>query len=145
MKNFRKMSKKDISKVTTLAMELWPDNIENELYDEFLDEYSSENSEIFVFDEDGLRAFCHCALRFDYVEGCTNTPTGYLEGIYVENNYRNKGIANQLIELSIEWSREKGCMEFASDVELNNVSSQEFHEAIGFSETNRLVTYIKKI
>ncbi len=43
------------------------------------------------------------------------------------------------------WAKEQGCKEFASDVELSNIVSQEVHEKMGFKEVNRVVCYIKEI
>ena len=60
------------------------------------------------------------SLRHDYVEGCITSPVGYLEGICVKEEYRNKGIASILCKECEKWAKEKGCVEFASDCEINN-------------------------
>ena len=35
--------------------------------------------------------FAQCQLRNDYVEGSSSSPVGYLEGIFVEKEFRHKG------------------------------------------------------
>lgn len=57
----------------------------------------------------------HCCPRHDYVEGCESSPVGYLEGIFVQENYRMKGTASSLCKECGEWAKDKGCSEFASD------------------------------
>lgn len=49
---------------------------------------------------------------------------GYLEGVYVKENYRKKGYARELVEDCEKWPREKNCKEFASDCLLENTDSQ---------------------
>ena len=69
----------------------------------------------------------------------------YLEGIAVREGYRHRGIAGILEEECENWAREKGCTEFASDCELSNTTSYDFHLAIGFQEANRIICFKKKI
>ena len=45
----------------------------------------------------------------------------------------------------INWAKNQGCTEFASDCELSNTESQAFHQAVGFEEANRIVAYVRKI
>ena len=86
-----------------------------------------------------------CLLRHDYVEGCETSPVGYLEGIVVDEAYRNKGIATELCKECEEWAKMAGCSEFASDCEIDNASSLQFHLNIGFSEENRIICFRKEL
>lgn len=97
---------------------------------------------------DGRRqsvGFAQCGLRHDYVEGTTGSPVGYLEGIFVEEPYRKQGCAKQLLDCCEQWAKEKSCTEFASDCELDNEISRQFHLGAGFREANRIVCFVKKI
>ena len=58
---------------------------------------------------------------------------------------RGEGIARKLLAACEDWASEKGCTEFASDCELTNIVSQNFHRAVGFEEANRLVAYVRKL
>ena len=89
--------------------------------------------------------FAQCQLRYDYVEGTECSPVGYLEGIYVEENCRRKGLARALLAACENWARERGCREFASDCELTNTQSLRFHLSLGFEEANRIICFTKKL
>ena len=54
-----------------------------------------------------------CALRRDYVEGTHTSPVGYLEGVFVQEEYRGRGVATALLRACEAWAGEKGCAEFA--------------------------------
>ena len=90
-------------------------------------------------------AFAQCQLRRDYVEGTDSSPVGYLEGIFVSEEYRRKGYAAELLAECEKWAKAKGCTEFASDCELDNLDSLEFHRALGFEETNRVICFKKEL
>lgn len=64
-----------------------------------------ENSTCFIkiIDEKAL-AFANVALRHDYDEVTETSPLGYLEGIYVKENYRKKGYARELVEDCEKWA-----------------------------------------
>jgi aminoglycoside 6'-N-acetyltransferase I len=99
---------------------------------------------VFLYTEESRPVgFAQCQLRSDYVEGTKLSPVGYLEGIYVEPEYRRRGIARALLRRCEQWAQEKGCAEFASDCELDNRESITFHMHAGFSEANRIVCFAK--
>ncbi len=89
--------------------------------------------------------FAHCSLRHDYVEGTDSSPVGYLEGIFVLEEYRRCGIAKALLAACEAWAKNLGCLEFASDCELTNQTSLFFHEKLGFAEANRIVCFCKTL
>ena len=88
-------------------------------------------------------AFAEATLRKDYVNGCSTAPVGFLEGLYVEPAYRGHGLARLLSKALEEWAIGLGCNEFASDVLLHNEAGQRAHEALGYTETERVVFYAK--
>ncbi len=101
---------------------------------------------VFLAEQDGNAVgFAQCQLRHDYVEGTDSSPVGYLEGIYVDAPYRDRGIARSLLSACEDWARGMGCMEFASDCELQNTDSFRFHLAAGFTEANRIICFTKKL
>ena len=79
------------------------------------------------------------------MEGTDSSPVGYLEGIYVAEEYRKHGIARELLAACERWAKEKGCTEFASDCELDNTQSLQFHLNVGFEEANRIICFTKKL
>ena len=98
-----------------------------------------------AFQDDVPIGFAQCQLRHDYVEGTDSTPVGYLEGIYVQEPFRRHGIARLLLRECESWARQQGCTEFASDCELDNHSSLEFHLRSGFTEANRIICFTKRL
>ena len=70
---------------------------------------------------------------------------GYLEGIWVSEECRGRGVARALLCACEEWARACGCTEFASDCELDNAQSLHFHLHTGFEEANRIICFTKKL
>lgn len=129
-----------------MGLELWPDNNEADLREIFLSILHSKKEKAFICRTgDTYTGFINVSIRSDYVEGSSSSPVGYVEGIYVKPPYRNKGIARKLIRQGEEWSRSKSCSQMASDTELNNTASFDFHNRIGFKEANRIICLIKDI
>ena len=133
----------ELQAVAHLAAKLWEHPAE-ELQEEFAALLSDPDAALFAAKRDeAVVGFAQCQLRHDYVEGTSSSPVGYLEGIWVEEAHRNRGIAAALLRACEEWARAQGCTEFASDCELTNTDSIRFHEAMGFEEANRIVCFRK--
>lgn len=59
------------------------------------------------------------------------TENAYVNAVYVRPEYRRRGIASALMQLIVEWSRERGC----SSVRLRASDDGRFlYEALGFRE-----------
>ena len=138
-------SSKDISDLACLSVQLWQENELTEMAVEFMELLSDENAALFLAVEEKPVGFAQCQLRRDYVEGTQSSPVGYLEGIYIDEAYRNRGYARALLAACENWAREKGCSEFASDCELGNEKSLAFHLELGFEESNRIICFSKKL
>ncbi|MDH7639278.1 aminoglycoside 6'-N-acetyltransferase [Sphingomonas oryzagri] len=89
--------------------------------------------------------FAEASLRFDYVNGCATSPVGFLEGLYVREAARRRGIARGLVVAVEQWARGCGCTELASDALLENAVSQKVHRGVGFAETERVVFFRKSL
>lgn len=44
-----------------------------------------------------------------------------------------------------KWAKEHCCTEFASDCEVDNLASEQFHKAIGFKEVSRNIHFVKPL
>lgn len=142
----RKAEVIDYKQVTELALLLWPHHEIGELEEEFKDILGSEEALILLaYDKTEAIAFAQCQLRHDYVEGTESSPVGYLEGIFVKEEYRGKGYTKEILREGENWAKERGCNEFASDCELDNGDSLRFHLGVGFQEVNRIICFTKKI
>lgn len=141
-----KAKKEDALTVAGLAIQMWEDNVLEELAAELAEIIGSSEAVVFLGTVDGNAiGFAQCQLRHDYVEGTETSPVGYLEGIFVEEAYRNKGYAKELLKQCEVWAKNMGCTEFASDCELDNIGSLAFHLKMGFEEANRVICFSKKL
>ena len=138
----------EIDEWSALRVELWADGT--------LEEHRAEATialddptRLVAFlarDADGRAVgFAEASVRSDYVNGCSTSPVGFLEGLYVREDARRRGIARGLMLAVEQWARDRGCIELASDALLVNAPSQNVHRAIGFSETERVVFFRKSL
>lgn len=143
----QKIKKEDFDAWLKMGLLLWPKHSTDELKKEFQDILKSKIEETFICKEDkcNYAGFINISLRYEYVPGAKSSPVGYVEGIFVKEQYRKKGIAKKLIDAGEEWAKSKHCKEMGSDVELHNKLSQVFHKKLGFKEDDILVHFIKKI
>lgn len=136
----------DAGAAAGLAIQMWEAHSIEELTGELCNCISGSDSVIFLARAEGEAVgFAQCSLRHDYVEGTESSPVGYLEGIFVKEEYRRRGLAGNLLAVCQEWAAERGCTEFASDCELTNEDSLKFHLSMGFGEANRIICFTKKI
>ena len=111
----RKATQEDALTLAELAIKMWSDNTISELQSEFLNLICSDNAVCFIkyVGNKGV-GFAQCQLRNDYVEGTDTSPVGYLEGIFVKEDYRNKGYARELLAECEAWAKERGRHGFVS-------------------------------
>lgn len=142
----RKATAKDSRILAEMAVRMWDDNTVDALEAEFADLVRRDDAAAFIrYADDQPAGFAQCGLRRDYVEGTESTPVGYLEGIFVKAEYRNRGFARELLAACEKWAGNLGCTEFASDCGLDNTLSLQFHMAAGFTEANRIICFRKDI
>lgn len=142
----KKAIAEDAGTVAGLAIQMWKSHTVEELKAEFSDYIDKDSCAVFLAISDGRSVgFSQCGLRHDYVEGTDTSPVGYLEGIFVEEKYRKKGMAKEMLKACQRWAKEQGCTEFASDCELANEDSLKFHLRMGFEEANRIICFAKKL
>ena len=92
-----------------------------------------------------LAGFVEVDLR-SHADGCDHSqPVGYVEGWYVVEGQRHRGIGQQLLAAGEEWARGQGCREMASDTWIDNELSQTVHEALGYEVVDRCVHYRKAL
>ncbi|MBQ8830106.1 MAG: GNAT family N-acetyltransferase [Oscillospiraceae bacterium] len=136
----------DCNTLAELAIQMWDNSTTEELTEDFSKIISSDTSVCYIKYIDTVPVgFAQCGLRNDYVEGTDSSPVGYLEGIFVKEEHRNKGYAKELLAACEKWAKTMGCTEFASDCELSNINSLNFHISMGFCEANRIICLTKHI
>jgi aminoglycoside 6'-N-acetyltransferase I len=92
-----------------------------------------------------LVGFLEVDLR-SHADGCNpSQPVGYLEGWYVAEGHRQRGVGRKLLAQAEDWARSHRCVEMASDAIIDNELSQRAHEALGYEVVDRCVHYRKKL
>ena len=127
---------------------LWPDYPHEEELEQFFKDLSSKKPSWTVFvaqKADGnLCGFIEVGQR-NYAEGCETSPVAYIEGWYVDPDMQRRGVGRDLVEATEKWAKENGFTEIASDTWLDNDVSINAHKALGYTETERLVCFAKKL
>ncbi|OED32357.1 GNAT family N-acetyltransferase [Planococcus maritimus] len=136
----------EAAEAAKLALLLWPDHTLEEFVREMRQLILQDDSNVFLaYQNNEAIGFAQCQLRYDYVEGTSSSPVGYLEGLFVKKEFRKQGFAKKLVDDCEKWSKEKGCREFASDCELENEQSLAMHLKLGFIEANRIICFKKDL
>jgi len=92
-----------------------------------------------------LVGFLEAGLR-SHAEGCNPAqPVGYVEGWYVAEACRGRGIGKRLLHMAEEWARQQGCTEMASDAVIENELSQNVHQRLGFQAVECSVHFRKAL
>lgn len=110
----------DVYNVARLAAKMWNKDYEL-LKEKFHSIVQTDNNKVFTaYYQNEMIAFAHCSIRKNNVEGSGEFSFGYIETIYVEEEYRNNGIANHLISYCENWAKSKGCKQIENDCTINN-------------------------
>jgi aminoglycoside 6'-N-acetyltransferase I len=128
---------------------LWPDSSAEEHLRELESGLPAVNfvAASFVGDDEreSLIGFVEAGLR-SHADGCDpRHPVGYVEGWFVREEFRNRGVGRELIRAAEDWARAQGCVEMASDALIDNHVSQQAHGALGFEVVDRCVHYRKRL
>jgi len=127
------------------------ENCGEDEYDEILNASKEvltnpEKAMFIAFDGDNAVGFSHVYMRREWCwTENENGSFGYLDTVYVRSKYRKSGIAHALVAMCEDWARNKGCVEFASDCDLDNEGSRAFHAKLGFKETHRIIHFSKEL
>ena len=152
----RRAKESDRSELVAMRMLLWPDSSPEEQFEELdrtlstgmsgtlpgvvlVAEISNEsaNGELIGFLEAGLRS---------HADGCdTAQPVGFVEGWFVREEHRNRGVGRRMMDVFAGWAREQGCIELASDALISEEGSFRAHSALGFEVVDRCVHFRKAL
>lgn len=106
--DYRAAIQNDIQIVAALAQKLWPGHSISELKEEFAFLLAGQEAVlVLALDGGSPIGFAQCQLRHDYVEGTSGGPVAYLEGVFVERDYRGHGVARGLLSRCEAWEKRK--------------------------------------
>lgn len=80
-----------------------------------------------------------------YSDGAVSSPVGYIEGWYVCEAHRKLGVGRALVACFEAWCREHGLSEVGSDTWIDNETSILAHNKLGYTVSERLVHFLKKL
>lgn len=143
----RALVEADLNEWFRLRQLLWDRTPEDDHKSEMLDIIQHPDTQmVFVAEsaDGGLVGFLEVSIR-PFVEDCVTDNVGYLEGWFVEEDYRRKGIGAALVKNAEDWARTRDCREMASDAEIGNEMSINAHTSLGYEETSRLVHLRKEL
>jgi len=145
----RSIEARDAAAWGTMRARLWPHADAGELLREtavFVAAGDPFIDAAFIAEDEAAKplGFVELSIR-DFANGCDSMPIPFVEGWYVEPDARRQGLGRALMRAAETWAAEAGYAELASDTEVANVASQGAHAALGFEETERLVTFRKSL
>ncbi|MCA0232970.1 MAG: GNAT family N-acetyltransferase [Bacteroidetes bacterium] len=132
--------------VAQLATQLWPDTELVEMQTHYSDLLKQNQGTCFLLRTSSqFIGFIELSIRNDYVEGAEELPVAYIEGLYIDSDYRQKGLGQMLVTRAEQWAVQHGFKQLCSDVEMENQLSILFHEKAGFTEVARIVCFVKNL
>lgn len=143
----RRLVESDSRSWLALRRLLWDQASEGEHLREMLDIFKHPDTQLILVADSGggnIVGFLEASIR-PFVEDCETDNVGYLEGWYVEPEFRRSGVGGRLVAAAEAWARQNGCVEMASDSEVGNEVSLAAHLKLGYTETSRLVHLRKEI
>ncbi|MFK0380123.1 aminoglycoside 6'-N-acetyltransferase [Pandoraea sp. NPDC090278] len=145
--HIERIASNDATSWRSLREKLWPQASPEEHDQETKDILSQPERHLVLIAKSAAGdavGFAEASIRHDYVNGCDTSPVVFLEGIYVVPLTRRNGVAQALCASVEQWGMSHGCVEFASDTDINNTDAQTIHQALGFTEIERVVVYKKR-
>ncbi len=143
----RPLEEKDLNEWLRLRTLLWDEADEDDHRAEMVDIIEHSDSQFVAVADSGegkLAGFLEASIR-SFAEDCETDQVGYLEGWFVEDDYRQHGIGRALVAFAEKWAHGHGCTEMASDAEIGNEVSLQAHTRLGYSETSRLIHLRKEL
>jgi aminoglycoside 6'-N-acetyltransferase I len=126
---------------------LWPDCPDEQHAREMADILGDPefNAAFLAHAPDGLPVgFLEVSIRLT-AEGCKPGRIGYIEGWYVEPEWRGKDLGAALVAEAEGWALARGCREMASDASADNEMSRTVHEQLGYQEVAVLAHFRKEL
>lgn len=74
------------------------------------------------------------------VPGIYVEPIAIADALYVEEKYRNRGIATELLRKFIDFAAEQGACRVELKVMSKNTKAMRIYEGLGFSESKKYMT-----
>src|SRR4051812_26874639 len=109
----RPVAEKDLSEWFRLRQQLWDATSDDDHKAEMLGILDHSDTQLVVVADAGkgkLAGFLEASIRL-FVEDCETDNVGYLEGWFVDLEFRRRGIGGALVVAAEDWARSKGATE----------------------------------
>ena len=138
--------KSNLQEWVNLSLKLFPEHSFEEMFCICEKVLESQKEIGLLYQQDGRYVgYMHLSVRTDYVNGTNASPVAFIEAIYVAPDYRKQGIGRKFVEYAVEYARQKGFKQLASDCLIDNSSSEYFHKSCGFTEQERVICFVKNV
>lgn len=149
MSTIRPVRPDDSAAWLRLRCALWPEGSEQEHAAEIASFFAGKVhmplATLLAFDDRGSAVgFVELSIR-SVAESCETDRVAYLEGWFVEQTARRRGLGRALVAAAEDWGRAQGCTEFGSDTQIWNTASAAAHAALGFTEVEQLRCFKKPL
>jgi len=142
----------DCAEIAALCALLWPTATASEHYTEIEELIKTKMCGGLPFatfvstDSNGkITGFLQADLR-SHADGCNPArPVGYVEGWFVLQEHRRRGIGTAMMRAAEDWARSLGCKEMASDTWIDERNSLKAHQALGFEVVDRCIHFRKSL
>jgi aminoglycoside 6'-N-acetyltransferase I len=136
LERIREAGAEDVETWLHLRRQLWPEIPEPQHRQQMQDHLDQPTrcTALLAARDDGWPVGCiELSLRGE-VEGCAGSPVAYVEGWFVEAEWRQRGVAAALLRSAELWALLHGCREMASDCELAQVDGPGTARALGLEQ-----------
>lgn len=147
MATIRTATVADTAAWSAMRTALWPDTDDDHRAEirAYFSGTSTDIVEVYVVEvEAELVGFMELNIR-NFAEGSRSPRLPYVEAWYICPEHQNQGYGRQLMLRAEEWAVAQGYTELASDTEIDNERSIALHKALGFTETERVVCFLKRL
>ena len=131
-----------------LRHRLWPEHTLEELsvqVREFFDAGTPLIAAAFLAWDGGTPVgFVELSVR-PYVPGAASLPVPFVEGWFVEPEWRLKGVGRMLVRAAEDWARSMGFRQLGSDALVDNALAFDAHRALGFRTVETIRCFIKEL
>jgi len=143
----RKVTEKDFDSWLKMRYDLWPYHTMEELETEMRKIYKffDVDNIAYVAEEGNIIVGLIELSIHETAPGCTTKNVGFIEGWYVKEDMRQKGIGKLLVKQGEIWAKAAACMEMASDTNERYPISPIAHKALGYQEVNIPLHYRKSL
>ncbi|MDR2546528.1 MAG: GNAT family N-acetyltransferase [Lachnospiraceae bacterium] len=124
-----------LSQIIELYQQLLPDeeSIDICVAQEIWKTVNTDNSVYFVALDDGkVVSSCYLAIIPDLTRN--GKAIGFIENVITDECYRRKGIGKRVVEMAIEFAKEKNCYKVVLQSGVKRTEAHKFYKSIGFDD-----------